>query len=283
MAYFDKCVVRINESGVMADSVNIQTDNGLAPVYVIGKRGILGQNSESPIENRFNISYYLNLSKEPTYPIVCTLKNLIGQYHGTTIDACGITGYNCYLLNYGLKVAPNQLVQVTTSWISYQPLSGDINIRPTGDRSLFFTGYSGNLAMGWTTHIVSGTSYLTAPTYDFEYSFTPNWQPIYHLNRRVPSQVEFFGATEKMSFTRDTFKHLPYSGEIAARDSNSAFIKTNGNDADIDFYGYNYINDPTQTVPTMSISLTDAMIENIDLQAAIDDIVRTITTVAKYY
>lgn len=280
MLYFDQCNIMVDNSGLLADSVSLNAQTNIQPIYGIGKRGIFNQSPEGPTEGNINISYFLNLQKEPIFPITATLKNLTGNYNGATIIIGGITGYQCYLTEYQIKNVPNQLTKVSASFVTFKPFSGMLRNRVSGEVAM--SGFSGYLAHGWTTQILSGTSYLTAPIYDFGYSFNVEWQPIYVLGNQLSNDVILSKMTEQVSFIRDTYHHIQFSGEEATKTSSNAFLQKNSNN-EINLLPYIFVSDTGAGSPSITISLSGFRIRNSELNAQADDFVRTSVEATKHY
>lgn len=278
MIYFDKVDVKVNNSGLLAESVTVESQNEIQPAYVLGKKGILNQVPEGPIETTFNISYYVKLDQEPVFAIVNELKNLTGSYTGVNIEVAGCTGFQSYLVNYNLRSLPNELVKATANFITYTNLSGSLRESPQAS----VTGISGNLAIGWTTHVVSGNSYLTSPIYELEYSFDANWAPTYILGQSTPCSVEMLNGQETITVVRDVYKHIQFTGEEAC-EGNNALIPTHSNDKSIDILSYSFIGDNSITTPVLTIDITGFRIKTINLEAKIDDWPRTVTNIIKNY
>lgn len=274
-------MIFINRSGVLAESASIQSKNNLSPIYSIGKKGVVSQEQDGPIENQFDISYYLDLNREPSFAQIDRIKNITGLFSGITISIANISGLNCYLTDYKIGINPNSLVKVDASFVSYENLTGSLGVKPTGVISI--SDFSGNLAMGWTTHVVSGTSYLNAPIYNFNYSFSVEWEPSYILGRQTPIQVDFISAKESFDFVRDTYNFINITGEEVARNNNLAFINNNNNDSTINLYGYSYIADSSRTTPTLSINLTGAKVQSSDFEIGVDDFGRNTFQAVNYY
>lgn len=281
MVYFDNCNITVGSTGILAESVRIRAENSIEPVYALGFRGVLNQVPEGPIRGQINLTYALNLQSEPVFPLINTFKNLTGSYEGITIVAAGITGYNCYLTNYSIKSSPNQIVYAEASFVTFRALSGNLRERITNENGIAnFSGYLGN---GWSTHILSGTSYLTAPIYNFDYSLSLQWEPNYIFGSALPLQIDLLNMSERMVFVRDTYHHIQFSGEEASRDTNNAYLRKNNSDNEINFLRYDFISDSNATFPSLVISLSGTRIKSSDAELQLDDFAKTITEITKFY
>ncbi len=280
MVYFDACHISVNNSGILADSATIRARNNIQPVYGIGRRGIFNQIPEDGIEGTVNFSYYINLLSEPIFPLTNTFKNLTGSYDGINIVIGGVTGFNCYLTSYSLKSAPNQLVKAEAAFTTYKPFSGVLRARISGENSI--SNFSGFLAHGWTTQILSGNSYLTVPIYDFNYNLEIDWSPVFTVANSLSNQVELMQMSESMSFVRDVFHNIQFSGEEASRESSTAFLQKN-NDNEINLLPYHYIASTGVNSPSLIISLSGTRIKTSEINVQLDDFVKTAVEVSKFY
>ena len=59
--YYDQCEVKINNTGVLAVSANLNSDITMGPVYTLGKRKpFRKQITTGPSSSTFQISYLIN-------------------------------------------------------------------------------------------------------------------------------------------------------------------------------------------------------------------------------
>lgn len=280
MVYFDKCRVRINGTGILAESASINSANATEPGYFIGKKGVFNQVPEGPIQHNIQVSYFVHLTQEPVFALTNLFKTITGSYTGIDVEIGGVTGQQCFLTNYSLQSLPNELVKANATFISYVPLSGNFSDRPAGE---VVSTYSGNMAMGWTTHVLSGSSHLTAPIYDFNYDYSVNWQPQYILGQSSPTQVDLLGSIESITVTRDVYRHIQFTGEIAVYNSDNAPIRGFSNDQSVDLINYNFIANSNLTSPSLTISISGARLKSSDIDIAVNNFMRNKLTLLNYY
>jgi len=281
MVYFDKAQVTVNGTGILADSVSIASTNALIPIYSLGKKGMGSQEPDGPIENQISLSYYLDLGREPIFPLLNTIKSITGIYSGITLSIANVTGLRCYLTKYQLVSTPNTLCKVNASFVSFHSLTGSLASRPLGIYP--DADFSGRLAMGWTTHPISLTSYQTSPIYNLNYSFNAEWEPIYILGQGDPFEIQFLNGEEEIEIIKDTFKVVQLTGEELVQNSSSAAINTNGNDPLINLYGYKLISDNTLTSPTLNINISGAEILRSNITSEVDNYIRNTIIAKKYF
>ena len=115
---------------------------------------------------------------------------------------------------------------------------------------------------------------LIAPTYDFNYQFEANWQPIYILGRKNPQEVHLMDGTEEMSFVRDSFTHIQFSGE----DTSGSFIT---GDYTIDLFNYKLVAGTNNG--SLQFDVSGSSIIDTKLTVDLNNFVRTATTVRRFY
>jgi len=128
---------------------------------------------------------------------------------------------------------------------------------------------------GWTTYISSSGNKLIAPTYEFNYKFTANWEPIYIIGQKDPYEVHLMNGTEEMSFVRDSFTHIQFSGEEVT----GAFIT---GDWLIELYNYQLIATRTNS-GALIFDVSGAKITDTRLIANMGDFCKSATTIRRYY
>ena len=305
--FYDIVAISVNNTELMAESARVQTENELRPIYAIGKNGTCNQLPNGSIKATFNINYYPVINQEPNYTQVNLIRNLVNSasLSGTKIRIAGITGYGCYLNSYTIQSTPNNLVKAAASYISFLPVSGQIQERTRSSESVDYIDlstmtasgdyetlatmtvsgdwgsiddpinlvYSGS-PHGWTTYVSNSNNSLIAPTYDFSYNFNANWQPIYQLGKKYPSEVHLMNATEEMSFTRDNFTQIQFSGEAVT----GQFIT---DDYTIDLYDLNVL--VSQNASCLQFNVSGAKITSSEASVQLDDFVRTQTKIRKFY
>jgi hypothetical protein len=258
--YYDQCEIRINNTGILAVSANLNTDVTLGPVYTLGKRKpFKKQITTGPKNNTFQISYLINPTGDPAFNTVKEIKNFIAapaNYPGVTIAFAGVTGYNCYLNNYNFKVEPNNVVVAQASYVSYHKISGNLDTKTNPN-----TASSDSIAHSSKSNIVSGKNF-GADTYNLTYTFAANLTPIYSLGNEDPVEVKPIRAQETVNMTENLFTKLVYTGEnIPIKIQVSGLLDSN----------------------SFEIEMPDAYVNNSTIESNLDDIVRTTKTLIQYY
>lgn len=304
---FDETTVIVNGSGIMATNASISQSNSLIPAYSLGKYWVVNQIPNGPIKSTFSISYYPNVSGEPNYNILNNIKELNNDvlYSGIRITIAGVTGFNCYLRSYEIQSAPNNLIKANVTYDSFVSSSGQISTRSyatkedwgdltvmdiSGDWSNLNAMTEsgdwgsiedpvlenfGHIPHGWTTYISSSGNRLIAPTYDFSYRFNADWEPIYILGQKDPYHVNFMGGTEEMSFVRDSFTHIQFSGEEVT----GTYIT---GDWKIELFNYKLITTHANS-GVLVFDVSGAKIVDTKLVAQVGDFVKTATSIRRFY
>lgn len=275
ITYYDNIHCLISNSGILSTNASISQANNLVPAYSIGKFQPINQIPAGPIQSTFSFSYYPIVTKEPSYDILNTIRGLSNDilYSGTTIEIAGVTGYNCYLRSYDVGASPNGLVKSNVVYDTFVPLSGQITSK-TGTSDLY--NPFDKIPHGWTTYISSSGNCLIAPTYEFNYKFNANWQPTYIIGQKTPYQVNLMNGTEEMSFVRDSFTHIQFSGEEVT----GSFIT---GDWLIELFNYQIIAGQTAGSGALIFDISGAKIVNSKLAVGVGGFVKTETNIKKYY
>lgn len=271
---FDNIDVLVQNSGILATNASVSQSNSIAPAYVLGKYCAVNQVPAGPIKSTFAFSYYPTTTGDPSYDILNTIKGLADDvlYSGATVEIAGVTGYNCYLQNYELQSSPNSIIKSNATYVTYTPLSGQITSK-TGTTD--FYRFNDRLAHGWTTYISSSGNQLLAPTYDFTYKFAVGWEPIYLIGQKFPSQVNFMNGVEEMSFVRDSFTHIQFSGDGVT----GTFIPS---DRKLELFNYKLI--ATRNFSgALIFDVSGAKITDTKLVADLDNFVRSQTSIRRFY
>ena len=271
---YDNCDVLVNQSGILSTNASISQSNSLSPAYAIGKYWTINQVPAGPIRSTFNFSYYPIVTKEPNYDILSTIRGLSDDYlySGTKLEIAGVTGYNCYLKTYEIQTAPNNLVKANVSYDTFVPLSGQITPQ-TGTADLY--NPFDRIPHGWTTYISSSGNRLIAPTYEFSYRFQADWEPLYIIGQKDPYEVHLMSATEEMSFVRDSFTHIQFSGEEVT----GTFIT---GDWLIELFNYQIITSHTNS-GALIFDVSGAKITDTRLVVGVGDFVKTQTSIRRHY
>ncbi len=212
MILFDKCDVKINGTGIIAESASIDESVQLQFIEAVGYRGNLGPSSNGPRISTIQIDYFIETRNEPNYKIVSGLKRNQNTFHYEPISVVvnSITGSG-YLENYLIRTTQDDLARASATFICFVPLSGNLTeTRWTGVVNR--DGVSG-LAHGWNTKMyLPDNSTATDNFYSFGYEFKANWDPIYVVGAQRPAQVQLAQINETVSLNSDFYRPIFNSG-----------------------------------------------------------------------
>lgn len=283
MLNFDQIDIVVDGTGIICEGFSLDSSNNMEPAYSVGYKGVINQIPTNAIKNTIRVNYLPKLDAEPIFAQVTRIKTCTGsytEYSGINIIFGGVTGRNCFLETYGLQSSPNQLVKGNASFITYFPLSGVLRQKPS---SVTITNLSGQIPHGWTTHIISGNSYLTSPVYDFNYDFNADWEPTYILGNEEPIQIDLLQGSERMTFLRDVYHHIQFTGETPQNQDSNSLIEYVEGDDNIDILKYDFLSNTNSTNQGIVISLSGYRITSSNLNASIDDFVKTVTQINNYF
>jgi len=272
--YYDQCEIQVNGTGLLALSVNLNSDINLGPVYTLGKRKpFRRQITTGPQTNTFQISYLINPTGDPAFNTVREIKNFISapsSYDGVTVSFAGVTGQKCYLNNYSLKIEPNNVLTAQATYISYHPLISNtllqaprlINNPNSASANSIAHSSTSNLISGRTIFAKGTISELTGDLYSLNYAFSCNLTPIYVLGQQTPIEVKPIRGQETVNMTENLFNSLVYTGtNIPLKINMSGILDSN----------------------SFTIEMPDAHINNSTMESSLDDIIKTTKTLVQYY
>jgi len=259
--YYDQCEVRINDTGVLATSISLNTDITLGPVYTLGKRKpFKKQITTGPKNSNFQISYLINPTGDPSFEAVKTIKNLLAapeNYDGVSIALAGITGYYCYLNNISFKIEPNNVIVAQANYITYHKISGDLSIKNNPNPAS-----ADSIAHSTKSNVISGRNFNQSDIYNLTYTFALNLNPIYTIGQEEPIEVKPIRGQETVNMTENLFHKLVYTGEnLPLKIEISGLLDSNKFD----------------------VSMPDAYINSSTIESNLDDIVKTTKTIVQYY
>jgi len=234
------CNISINNTGIMAQSVSINSSNSTFPVQSIGKKGFSRYIANGPITHSVSIDYILKTDDEPNYNIFNSIKSHINSssFQKCDIVMGGISG-SFYLDSYSVSSSPNNLTTAKATYISFEEsLSGYLNDSKITDGSLNYVGSTTGFSNGWSTYFYENEELSQSSVYDFSYSFRASWEPSYVMGSRVPSQVDLMEYSESISVVRDIYTKPVFSGDplYFSQDISGNFNGTNRN-SELRVYG----------------------------------------------
>ncbi len=270
--------VTIGGSGILAESAQISSKNTLLGVYSVGSKGVISNSPNGPIKNTFSFSYFCEINNEPNYGLVNTIKSLINDvfiHSGTTIAVAGITGYNCYLDSYSIRISPNSPIKANASFSSYIPTSGTVRIKESISPVQYNTNNS--IGYGWLTFVTDTGNFTSFPSYSFDYSWSASWEPIYSVGQINPVQVNINGGSENFNLLTEKFINIGFTGEPPYNN----LININNNNFNIACASIGLVSNAGYN--TMTFNISGSQISSSNLSASVDNIVLSQTTFNKFF
>lgn len=281
MIRFDKCQVLINNTGILANSANISSENSLQPIKSVGYRGVSSMTPVGPIGHSIDINYTVQLDKDPNFLTVSGLKEYnSGTLTPSIIEIGGITGFG-YISNYSFNVTPNNVINANVSFACYNDFSGDL-------KEMQYSGNIGNdqnIAHSWSTFFNSNNNYISNPILNLDYSFQANWQPIYTVLHKEARHVELISAEERVSITKGDYTKINYSGQK----SEDVFSLESGDN--LDLAGLNILSSnqyeieapDLNNITKLSLNLSGFDITSSVVNAQVENVIYNTVNMIKYY
>jgi hypothetical protein len=207
---FKNIQVTVNGRNIMASDASISEQNSIEPIYFLGyKRGDLYSPS-GPLNSQIQINYYVEPANEPNHILINELRNYNASSFPIRVVVGGITGA-AYLNSYSLSVEPNELVTASATYSVYTPLSGQLTNQPSA--TSYNAGRGSGIAHSWLVYPKMASGHLTGSIASLNYSFSPNFQPIYKIGNPNPTEVKFINANEEFSIISEYDNRILYSGQ----------------------------------------------------------------------
>lgn len=210
MIFFNNCDIRINGTGLMAEKISLSSEASLQPIRPLGKKAQTSIEPNGAIASKLSTSYIVEIGKDLGYSELSGMKSTVNFENLTpvTIVAAGISG-SFYFESYKIDIKPHEVVRAEVSYVSYDPLSGQISEKSSSLE--YASGFSG-LAHYWTTEIHSNSGTVNVPIFDFSYNFQANLLPIYTLGNKYPKQILLISSQEEARITKDQYKPVDFYG-----------------------------------------------------------------------
>ncbi len=280
--FFDQVDVAINQSGIIATHASVESANSVEAAFLLGNINQFNQTNFGPIKTNFKFDYIPEVNYEPNFSIVSKIKSLISDtgYHGEKVEVAGITQDYCFLEDYSLKSQPNNIVQASVSYVTFFPPCG--TIKNKNNRINYFN--DGSMAHAWSSYVVNTGDYLSFPVYNLEYQIKFNWTPIYIIGRKYPISIRFINAVETIGFSIDNYRNILITGENLLNnviiDDSTQKIKLGNIALSCD---NNCLNTGILSLDTLNINIEKFKINNISVDAALSEAVRTTYSCSRYY
>ena len=269
-------------TGVLAQQARLSISITPSETYSVGRKGSSYVSANGPALGNLNISYLLESESEPCFEVVRLLKD--NRQAKTRISFAGTTG-DYYLNSYQINSAPNRLLQASATFECYDLVSGkhagDFGSHGTAGIAAVQYNTTKSTTNGWSTYLIeSGNHPRKNPTVDFSYSLQAKHEPIYVINKQVPSQVEFYAATETISSTKAKFYNAHVSG-ISGQELDLA--DTGSFSGNVTFAPVLLACSNDKPDSSLVIDLSGAHIQSTEVSVGVNDFPKTKIVANKYF
>jgi len=280
---WDNIDVLIGSTGLMCDSVSIESENNLRPIYSIGNKGTANLSPSGPIKHTINISYVPIIDQDPNFHVASGIKNLSddSSYDPVVLEVGTLTGFG-YLRSLSYSARPNDVLRANATYESFVNLSGTFSEQTySGDYK-----NKDNVAHGWTTFFSNQGNYYDSPIYNLQYNFNSQWAPRYTLGKNEAVQITHLSSREQVDLEREDYRHIQFSGE----DSFDSLVSNNS--TGIDFLSLDIVSYPEyddHTKPTtgsfthLPINLSGFKITQSNVNARLNDLIKNNISLSRFY
>jgi len=260
---FSDCDVVINGTGLIANSASISQKSSLANLSPIGYYNSSVRSPESVITSDIEINYIpkvddinlLEIQKIKSNPFEVSFLNI------------DIGGLKCPALikSYSLNFSPNEPAAASVSFTTFYPISGKISkkrgvIDYDNNESKFLHSWAINVDYGHTGF---------QSTYGFSYSCELNYQPVFTIGGKSPSDIIFLEGNETISLIKEKFLEINFSGNL----NNNSIIPLSGNVDSVSIS--NISNYGTDFAERISMDFKDSYVTESKMNSSVNNYVVT--------
>lgn len=276
MINFNEIDVTVNGTGILAENASVSANNNLAPIYALGKKNITPQAITGPFQGNMQFDYIMDLGVEPNQPITTTLKTTFPTFHHepSRITIAGLTGFS-YLDSYSINISPNNPGKSVASYLVFTPFSGAL--APKKGNFPYNTSGIRALSHGWSTRVTTPEETFTFPTFEFNYNFKANWQPVYVIGKTIPTQVHLMSIEENISISKDFYKNILIEGQEGWQFLN--FSSPTANISIIALFGELLAGGPA----ILNININGMKVRSSKLSAGLNDVVKNTVEMRRNY
>lgn len=215
--------LKVNGREILASQASISLSTSLAPKYVVGERSTTKQVASNGIGGKLNFTY--PFTGDDYFRTFITGQGEVGI--GTTnpqskpdpfADSQLISGnfgglnfQSGYLTSYSVNFAPNALVMANAEVSFYDQLSGEFVSEDSPAPSV-------GEVLNFKNAVISVIE-SDQPIDNFiggSYNYTSEVRPVYLMNEKIPSSINFGAKTVNMNFEVDNpTGTLPITGSFA--------------------------------------------------------------------
>ena len=274
MLQFHNSEFRINGTGMMCQSISINEQASLTPIYAIGYRGAPFQSPSGPIKTTISANYFCDITGDIPNIILNQAKNYTFTSSPCIVSVAGKTG-SAYLARYSLSCSPNQVVTASADYDVYHELSGNFARQNSNLIASYNPTNASGIAHHWSSYIQSHNSSATGSLVSFNYSCSLNWLPIYKIGSSIPTEVKLLDGREEFQLSHETSgTSVTYSG-LSIEENIPSFHKIELYPISFAFGRY--------TTNKITLWLASGKITENRLNIQEDSVIMNETSVSKYF
>lgn len=217
MINFQNTLVKVNNTGIKAQSVSLSSNSSLSPIYALGYKEPLSHAVSGPQTTEISINYTPQADADPNWSLLNNKKTIYEVYNTSPVPIIlgGISG-SFYLKSYSISFSPNSTVKAVANYQSFGQISGLLSPDSSSPENNEYTGFFNGLSFNVNTYDPSilgpALPAQSIDLYALSYSADFNINPIYGLGSKYPIQVNLLGGSEKLSFTKEDYVNPGFSG-----------------------------------------------------------------------
>jgi len=207
---FKNIQVTVGTKNIMATDASVSERNSVTPIYFIGHKRPDLYSPSGPLNNQIQVNYIVEPENDINHSLINEIRNYNLSSFPTRIVLGGITGAG-YLNSYSINIEPNDIVTASATYNVFTPLTGTLSNQPNGIN--YNTGRGSGVAHSWTVFPRMASGHLTGSIVSLDYSFSPNWRPVYKVGNPNPVEVKFIDAEETFDIISEYDTRITYSGQ----------------------------------------------------------------------
>lgn len=206
--YFTNASVIIDGYAFLAENATINSENSIAPIYALGHSKIVPFSPSGPVRSSISINYIIDLNVDNALIVVNNLKSNISNTSSVSIN--GLTTIS-YLESFSFKITTNELIKANANYLCFENVSNTFtsDIITSLDTNSTLSDQTG-LAHGWTSYLTDADNVKTIDIKELSYNFKVNYEAIYPIGNKLPTQVLFLNAQETINFITQDFRAITF-------------------------------------------------------------------------
>jgi len=214
MLQFHNSEISLSGRKMMCQSININEESSLTPIYTMGYRGANYQSPSEANKTSVSINYYCEVTGDVPNILLNQIKNYNFNSFPTVLAVAGKTG-SAYLTKYSLSCSPNQAVIASADFDIFHELTGSFTRQNSNLVNQYNNSNASGIAHAWSTFPKTHNNLSTGTLISFDYVSSMEWRPIYKIGRNTPVETKFIKGTENFVLNHETTgTRVVYSGRF---------------------------------------------------------------------